>query len=152
MNRFPVLYVEDEENDVVLLEHAFTKTGVENPLHAVKDGRAAMDYLAGNATFADRARYPLPGLILLDLNLPFYSGIEVLAWLRQQPQIRRLPVVIFSSSGRPDDIAKAYDAGANGYLVKPNSVAELSVIAQALRDFWMRQNQLPEPLGASPEN
>jgi CheY-like chemotaxis protein len=152
MNRFPVLYVEDEETDVMLLGHAFTKAGIENPLHAVKDGRAAMNYLAGDAPFADRARYPLPGLVLLDLNLPFFSGIEVLVWLRQQPQIRRLPVVIFSSSIRPGDIAQAYDAGANGYLVKPNSVAELSILAEALRDFWIRQNQLPESLGASPEN
>ena len=143
MNSMPILYVEDEETDVMLLQHVLTKAGIHNPVQTVKDGKAAKDYLAGNPPFEDRQLHPLPRLMLLDLNLPYWSGFEVLEWLRQQPQLRRLPVVIFTSSNRPDDIARAYDAGANAYLVKPNALADLSSLVLALRDFWLIHNRLP---------
>jgi CheY-like chemotaxis protein len=143
MNPTAILYVEDEETDVMLLQHVLTKAGIDNPVQTVKDGKAAMDYLAGNPPFEDRQLHPLPRLMLLDLNLPYWSGFEVLEWLRQQPQLRRLPVVIFTSSNRPDDIARAYDAGANAYLVKPNALADLSSLVLALRDFWLIHNRLP---------
>ena len=143
MNSTVILYVEDEEADVILLQHVLTKAGIDNPLQTVKDGKAAKDYLAGDGPFADRKLHPLPGLVLLDLNLPYWSGFEVLEWIRQQPQLRRLPVVIFSSSSRPDDIARAYDVGANAYLVKPNALADLASMVTALRDFWLLQNRLP---------
>ena len=143
MNSIPILYVEDEETDVMLLQHVLTKAGIHNPVQTVKDGKAAKDYLAGNPPFEDRQAHPLPRLMLLDLNLPYWSGFEVLEWLRQQPQLRRLPVVIFTSSNWPDDIARAYDAGANAYLVKPNALADLSSLVLALRDFWLIHNRLP---------
>ena len=85
---------------------------------------------------------------MLDLNLPYWSGLEVLTWIRQQSRLRWLPVVIFTSSRRPDDVVKAYEAGANGYLVKPNSLADLTTLVQSLRDFWLLQNQLPESMAA----
>jgi CheY-like chemotaxis protein len=144
MSEISILYVEDEETDIMLLQHVFTRVGITNLLKTVKDGKQAKEYLAGNPPFADRRLYPLPGLLLLDLNLPYWSGLEVLSWIRQQPRLRWLPVVIFTSSRRPDDIVKAYEAGANGYLVKPNSLADLTTMVQSLRDFWLLQNQLPE--------
>ncbi len=144
MMPFPILYVEDEESDVLLLQHVFTRQGILNPVQAVKDGREAMDYLSGRGPFADRERYPLPGLVLLDLNLPYWSGFEVLTWVRQQPQLRRLAVLIYTSSSRLDDVAHAYDVGANGYLVKPNSLDELAALALAIRDFWLIRNRFPE--------
>ena len=150
MNPIAILYVEDEETDVMLLQHVLTKAGIRNPLQTVKDGKAAKDYLAGNAPFADRGQHPLPGLVLLDLNLPYWSGFEVLEWIRQQPQLRRLPVVVFTSSSRPDDIARAYDAGANAYVVKPNALADLPSLALALRDFWLIHNRLPDHPGVQP--
>ncbi len=150
MNSTAILYVEDEETDVMLLQHVLTKTGIANPLRTAKDGKAARDYLAGSPPFDDRSRHPLPGLVLLDLNLPYWSGFEVLEWIRQQPQLRRLPVVIFTSSSRPDDIARAYDAGANAYLVKPNALSDLSTLALALRDFWLIHNRPPAALGVPP--
>jgi CheY-like chemotaxis protein len=150
MNSSAILYVEDEETDVMLLQHVFAKVGIPNPLHVAKDGKAAKDYLAGNPPFDDRRLHPLPGLVLLDLNLPYWSGFEVLEWIRQQPQLWRVPVVVFTSSSRPDDIAQAYDAGANGYLVKPNALAELSTLALALRDFWLNLNRLPDHPPAPP--
>jgi CheY-like chemotaxis protein len=143
MNSITILYVEDEDTDVMLLQHVLAKAGISNPLQTVKDGKAAKDYLAGDGRFADRNAYPLPGVVLLDLNLPYWSGFEVLEWIRQQPQLRRLPVLVFTSSSRPDDIARAYDAGANAYLVKPNALAELASLVLALRDFWLLHNRLP---------
>jgi CheY-like chemotaxis protein len=148
MHPILILYVEDEETDVELLKHVLGKAGIRNPFQTVKDGRLAKDYLAGKEPFDDRRQYPLPGLVLLDLNLPYWSGFEVLEWIRQQPQLRRLPVVVLSSSNRPDDIARAYDAGANGYLVKPNALTELTSLVLALRDFWLLHNRFPHSLGA----
>jgi CheY-like chemotaxis protein len=145
VNAVAILYVEDEEADVVLLRHVFQKTGIPNPLQAVKDGKLAKDYLAGNPPYDDRSRHPLPGLVLLDLNLPYWSGFEVLEWIRQQPQLQRLPVLVFSSSNRPDDIARAYDLGANGFLVKPNALADLKCLVLAVRDFWLLHNRFPVP-------
>ncbi len=150
MNSFSILYVEDEETDILLLQHALAKAGIRNPLQTVKDGKLAKDYLAGEEPFGDRKLYPLPGLVLLDLNLPYWTGFEVLEWIRQQPQLRRVPVIIFSSSSRPDDIARAYDAGANAYLVKPNALSELTALTLALRDFWLLHNRLPTALGVRP--
>jgi CheY-like chemotaxis protein len=148
MDSIPILYVEDEDADVVLLQYVLGKVGICNPLQTVKDGRLAKDYLAGKEPFEDRRRHPLPGLVLLDLNLPYWSGFEVLMWIRQQRQLRRLPVVVLSSSNRPDDIARAYDAGANGYLVKPSALAELTSLVLGLRDFWLIHNRFPDALGA----
>jgi CheY-like chemotaxis protein len=149
ISEMPILYVEDEEADVMLLRHVFERAGIPNPLQAVKDGKLAKDYLVGNVPFNDRAQHPLPGLVLLDLNLPYWSGFEVLEWIRQQPQLRRLPVLMFSSSNRPDDIARAYDTGANGFLVKPNALADLRILVLAVRDFWLLHNRFPDPPSVS---
>ena len=148
MREITILYVEDEAADVMLLQHVFTRVGITNLLKTVKDGKTAKDYLAGKAPYTDREQHPLPGLLLLDLKLPFLSGIEVLQWIREQPRLKWLPVVIFTSSRRRDDILQAYEAGANGYLVKPGSLADLTTMVQSLRDFWLLQNQLPESVPA----
>ena len=150
MKATTVLYVEDEETDVLLLQQVFRRAGISNPLKTVKDGKAARDYLAGKEAYEDRQAYPLPGLVLLDLNLPYWSGFEVLEWIRQQPQLRWLPVVVFTSSSRPDDVVRAYNAGANAYLVKPNSLAELTAQVLAVRDFWFLHNRFADGLGQPP--
>lgn len=142
-----ILYVEDEETDVVLLQHVFAKAVINNPLRVAKDGKEAKDYLSGAGRFENRMEYPLPALVLLDLNLPYWSGFQVLEWIRQQAHLRRLPVVVFTSSSRPDDIVRAYDVGANAYLVKPNALGDLLAQVTSLRDFWLRQNRFPGTLG-----
>lgn len=144
MNTFPILYVEDDEPDVILMRYVFQKLGIPNPLVVMSNGKAAMDYLTGNPPFDNRAQHPLPGLVLLDLNLPYFAGLEVLTWLRQQHSFRCLPVLIFSSSSRADDITQAYARGANGYLVKPSSLEDFCTLAQAVRDFWLVHNQFPD--------
>lgn len=134
MSLQPVLYAEDEDNDVFLMQRAFTKACVANPLQVVIDGAAAIRYLAGAGEFADRARYPMPCLVLLDLNLPRQSGLEVLKWVREQPQLSCLPIVMLTSSSQDRDIGAAHTLGANGYLVKPPSPDKLIELVTTLRD------------------
>lgn len=124
-----VLLVEDNPGDALLIQRAFRKANLSNPIQIVKDGEEAVAYLAGQNIYADRGRWPLPGLILLDLKLPRKSGFEVLAWLRQQLELKHLPVVVLTASKAPADLKRAYDLGANSYLVKPvTSEALLDVL------------------------
>jgi CheY-like chemotaxis protein len=138
-----ILLVEDDPNDVLLVQRACRKAKVEHPLQVVGDGEAAVAYLAGQNAFTDRERYPLPGLILLDLKLPRKSGLEVLAWLREQPKLRRLPVVVLTSSNETSDINQAYDLGANSYLVKPVAFDNLEDLLRMISRYWMVLNQQP---------
>jgi len=140
----PVLYAEDEENDVFLMQRAFRKAGVHNLLQTANDGAAAIRYLQGTGEFADRGKFPLPCLVLLDLNLPRRSGLEVLKWIREQPSVASLPVVILTSSSQHRDIASAYELGANAYLVKPPSSEKLLKLVETLRDTCLR---VPIPAG-----
>lgn len=141
-----VLYVEDEENDVHFMRRAFRRAGQEERLRVVVDGQAAMDYLAGRGLFGNRLNYPLPAMVLLDLNLPTVSGFQVLVWIRQQPQFQRLPVVIFSSSPRVEDRLQAKELGANDYMEKPDSGLEFGATVEALQRKWLAQ---PIALGPS---
>jgi CheY-like chemotaxis protein len=114
-----ILLVEDNEDDLFLTEMALKQAGCGNPLHVVLDGQAAVDYLSGTGEFADREKFPFPSLVLLDLKLPYRSGLEVLAWMRSMGLLARTTVAVLSSSNEPNDLKKAYDLGTNTYLVKP---------------------------------
>jgi CheY-like chemotaxis protein len=133
----PVLYAEDDENDVFLMERAFDKAQVINPLQTVIDGAAAIRYLAGTGEFADRQRFPFPCLVLLDLNLPRRSGLEVLKWIREQLSLQTLPVIMLTSSIQDRDIGAASALRANGYLVKPPSSERLLDLVTSLRDVCL---------------
>jgi CheY-like chemotaxis protein len=139
-----VLLVEDEPNDVLLIQRAFKKVGITCPIQVIPDGEQAVLYLSGHEPYSDRERYPLPVLIILDLKLPRRSGLEVLDWLRQQPGLKRLPVVVLTSSGQATDINRAYDLGANSYLVKPVHRDALLDMVKALDMYWLALNQRPE--------
>jgi CheY-like chemotaxis protein len=136
-----ILQIEDDENDALLLAKAFTQAGVAQPLVAVRDSQAAMDYLTGEGAYADRAQHPLPCLVLLDLNMPGSSGIDVLKWIRRTPSVSTLPVVVLTSSNQDGDIHRAYLQGANGYLVKPDRLEEIIAMARAIKDYWLVQNR-----------
>jgi len=138
-----ILLVEDDSNDVLLIQRAFRKASLSNPLQIVEDGEAAILYLKGEESFADRDRYPLPRLILLDLKLPRKSGFEVLVWLRQQPKFYGLPVVVLTSSKEKNDIQQAYLLGANSYLVKPVGFDSLLDMIKTLNLYWLMFNQTP---------
>ena len=151
-----ILLVEDDENDVFLMQQAMQKAGVVNPIRVASDGQAAIDYFKGTGKFANREEFPLPCLVLLDLKLPHVMGLDVLKWIRQQPEVAAI-VVILSSSNEEADIATAYRLGANGYLVKPPDASKLADVAKSIKDFWLTQNTPPpeahegmaEELGAS---
>lgn len=143
MRNFPILQVEDSENDVLLLQHAFRQAGIHNPLRAVSDGQEAVDYLQGVGKYADRQRFPLPGLLLLDLKLPRMMGLQVLEWIRADPRFNTLIVVVLTSSGQKDDVDNAYRAGANAFLVKPSGVLEFIEFLKVFKTFWLHYNHPP---------
>jgi CheY-like chemotaxis protein len=136
----PVIYVEDDANDAFFLNTAFEKAEIVNPLHVISNGQEAIDYLGRAGTSLDN---PAPCLVLLDLNLPGRPGVEVLQWIREQPQFYTLPVIILSASNKDYDIHLCYEKGANAYLIKPSSVGTLNVIARSVRDFWLTHNSMP---------
>ena len=137
-----ILYAEDEETDIFFLEHAFERAGSPHALFSVPDGQQAVDYLSGAGRFADRENYPLPSLILLDINMPKKSGLEVLAWIRQQPQFETLPVLMLTSSSHPADMEKARLLAADDYLLKPSDPMELKPLVMSLHTRWLSQSSL----------
>lgn len=141
---FTVLLVEDDPDDVFFLRDAFKKTGMPDALRVVRDGEEAVAYLLGLAAYADRSLHPLPALVLLDLKLPRKSGLEVLEWRRGRPELMRVPVIVLTSSQSEDDMVKAYEFGANSYLVKPiSSDAQLDMV-KAIRGYWIALNKVPK--------
>jgi DNA-binding response OmpR family regulator len=138
-----ILLVEDSVDDVFFLKHAFKEAGIDNPLLVAYDGKEAKDYLGGSGKYADRTVFPLPGLMLLDLKLPRVMGLEVLKWVRQQSDFKTLIVIVLTSSSQVADINAAYQLGANSYLVKPSSPAELVKMARGIKLFWLEINKQP---------
>ena len=140
MSHTCILQVEDEANDVFLLQRAFRQADIANPVKVATDGQMAIDYLSGSGRFADRHDYPLPGLVLLDLKLPRKSGREVLQWIRSQPGLRRIVVIVFTSGQYVGDVGLAYDLGANSFIVKPADFSQYLSIARLLKDWWLNHN------------
>ena len=128
-----ILVAEDDPCDVFLLKRAFSKAGVSVPIHFVRDGQEAIDYLQRKPPFVNGS-HTLPTLLLLDLNMPRLNGFDVLKWLRRQPTFKQLPVFVLSSSALEQDRRQAYALGANSYMIKPNDPDQLTVFAQTLRD------------------
>lgn len=145
-NSYSVLIVEDDANDVLFIKRAFRSVAPALEIFTVSDGDAAVDYLQGQGEYGDRDRYPLPAMILLDLKLPRRSGVEVLRWIRQHNGIKRIPVVILTSSRERIDVDLSYDVGVNSYLVKPVSFDDLSEMIAALHVYWMGLNEYPTVL------
>ena len=115
----PILVVEDDEGHALLVQRVFKKSRLANPLVVLRDGDEAVRYLDGSGPYGDRDRHPLPVLALLDGHVPGRSGLEILGWIRDQPRLKDLPVVMFSGSGDTDDINRAFEIGVDSYLVKP---------------------------------
>ena len=137
-----VLYVEDEESDAMFMERAFAEKGLGEKLRLVGTGRAAIDYLSGSGEFADREKYPVPSVVLLDLNLPQVSGFGVLEWIRNHPDYARLPVVVFSSSTREDDRVKARELGADEFVAKPSSGLKFGEVVEGLQEKWVGRRRV----------
>lgn len=138
---FSILHVEDDANDVLLVQRALRKASVATRIQSVGDGDQAIAYLTGANEFVDRERFPLPNLMLLDLKMPRKSGLEVLQWVRGQPHLNRVVVVVFTSSKHDHDISKAYELGANSYLVKPVGFDALFETIKSVNHYWGTINQ-----------
>ena len=133
----PVLAAEDEETDAYILRYAFEQAGVPNPLTIVSDGQAVVNYLTGAAAYSDRVTHPVPALLTLDLKMPRMNGVNVLAWLRDRPEFRDLPVIVISSSSDEADISEARSLGARDYFVKPHLLDDFVEIARTIQRRWL---------------
>ena len=139
-----LLLVEDSGDDLRLLQRFFAKAGLRQPIRSVPDGVEAMSYLLGHRVYADRERYPQPNLLLIDINMPRVNGLELMSWLRTQPDFDHLIVVALSSSSDQQEINRAYQMGAHSYLLKPTAPDELESVIKAFCDYWIRSNCLPQ--------
>ena len=138
MNLKPVLYVEDDENDVFFMQKVWKTLALPNLLEIVRDGKEAVDYFS-----AEPAQPANLSLILLDLNRPRQPGLDVLKWIRQQPRLCTLPILMLTSSSHDRDIHSAYRLGANAYLLKPPQAKDLNGLVKGISDFWLQRNQTP---------
>lgn len=132
----PILIVENDLNDVFLLKRALTQAGISGPVHVVNDGAEAIRYLQGGGEYCDRLKFPFPSVIFADLKMPRMDGFDLLRWLRAHPECSVIPLIILTASRIDADVRKAYQMGANAYLVKPNSLQELQAMVQTAYRFW----------------
>ncbi len=133
-----ILHVEDNPDDVMLMNLAFTRAGIAAKLQVVNDGDEAIAALSNGVMDG----VP-PVCVLLDVKLPRISGLEVLEWIRKQPHLRRLPVILLTSSSQTADINRAYDLGANSFLVKPPDLDSLTQLVKTVAHYWVQTNVRP---------
>jgi CheY-like chemotaxis protein len=142
-----VLLVEDNPDDIFFIQRMFRKKGLDQCLRILTDGQQAMDYLGASGPFEDRGANPLPELVLLDLQLPYYTGLQILDWLKSRPELSELPVIILSSSTQKSDIETAISLGARSYHVKPSNPEELSGFVDTLREKYLAENRAAARVG-----
>lgn len=144
-----ILLAEDREDDIILLQRAFKQGGVPYPINVVRDGEEAIRYLSGSGRYSDRDLYPIPILFLLDLTLPGTDGFEVLRWVRAQPELSELPVVVLTQSNRIRDANQAYRLGAYSFIVKTDDFQDAVAFAQSMGEYWEKLKA--RSLGNKPE-
>jgi CheY-like chemotaxis protein len=141
-----VLVAEDDPSDVFLLKRAFSSASVNATLHFVRDGQEAIDFLERESAPAAAGTSKMPDLVLLDLKMPRLNGFDVLSWLRKQPGLKRMLVAVLTSSDQSNDINRAYDLGANSYLLKPQDSKDLPDLVKRVEKYWLELNQSPASL------
>jgi CheY-like chemotaxis protein len=148
-----ILLAEDREDDIVIMQRAFAQTDFPGLLFAVRNGEEAIAYLQGATPYENRAEYPLPVLLLLDLKMPRKDGFEVLTWIRQQSYLVALRVIVLTSSEENSDLKLAYELGANSFLAKPTKFEEVIELTRFINGFWLDFNQtLPFGAAQRPSN
>ncbi|HEX4120039.1 MAG TPA: response regulator [Verrucomicrobiae bacterium] len=143
--RAVILLAEDEESDAYFVNMAFKKAGLNHSIAHVSDGQQLIEYLSGEGRFADRAKHPMPNLVLLDLKMPRANGLDVLTWLRGRAELKDLPVVVLTSSDYPGDIEQACKLGAADYRLKPSSPQQLVQFALDVDANWLKGKSKAQP-------
>jgi CheY-like chemotaxis protein len=131
-----ILIAEDNESDALLLQRTFNLIGLANRVQILSDGVEVTDYLSGAGKYADRASFPFPAVLFTDIKMPRFDGFELLQWLRENPEYAVVPTIVFSGSGQAADVKRAYNLGANAYLVKPSSIDQLEKMMRRTYEFW----------------
>jgi len=140
-----VLLVEDREDDILLIRKAFADATLTNTVHVVRNGEEAIHYINGDGAYADRAKLPLPQIMLLDLKLPRLDGFEVLSWLRAQPELDHIVVLVLTISNDIRDVTRTYKLGANSFMVKPTDFQDVTGMISVLKGYWLLGNKIPRP-------
>jgi CheY-like chemotaxis protein len=146
MRNGKVLLVDDSADDAAFVRMAFKRSKISQRLEVVTSGSEAIEYLEGAGRYADRNKYPLPSLLLLDLRMPVMDGFEVIRRLRGHGRegLRRLPIAVLTGSEYPPDRQRAYELGANSFMVKPGGLDEFFAMIDAVMGFWLKCCELPE--------
>jgi CheY-like chemotaxis protein len=134
--QLPILIAEDDQNDVFILKRALRTAGFNNPFHISKDGADVMSYLKGEEPYSDREKHQFPRVLFTDLKMPNVDGFELLQWLKDHEEYSVIPRLVLSSSQQPQDIERAYQLGANSYLVKPATFDDLVKLLRLVLDYW----------------
>jgi CheY-like chemotaxis protein len=134
------LLAEDSKDDIFFMEMACERADIPHLLQIVTDGEMAVNYLCGNHTYSNRAIHPMPDVVFLDVNMPNRTGHEVLAWIRSQPTLKRLPVVMLTGSVLIEDVKRAYGLGANSYLQKSGNQTEFRRTIGIILKYWLELN------------
>jgi CheY-like chemotaxis protein len=139
-----ILLAEDDENDILLFRRALEKAQIPNPVEIVRDGDEAIEYLQGKGKFSDRSQYPLPVLMLLDLNMPRTDGFQVLDWIRRHAELKALRVVVLTMSRDIYDVTRAYQLGANSFLVKSLDTQSFTELVESIHAYWLSTGLTPQ--------
>lgn len=142
---FTILVVEDNPEEVILLQRAFENTGMDIAVHFVVNGEEAIDYLSGTDRFRNRANFPEPDLVIMDLKMPRKGGFEVLEWFRNLQESALIPIIVLTASNRESDVQRAYSLGASSYFTKPTSFNEFRDMVKIVYDYWSLARR-PKPV------
>lgn len=138
-----ILVADDDPDDRMLTKEAFAENMLLNELHFVEDGEELMNYLKRVGKYSDKEKYPMPGLILLDLNMPRKDGREALREIKSDPALRRIPVIVLTTSKTEEDILRSYDLGVNCFITKPVTFSDLVEVTKTIGKYWLEIVELP---------
>lgn len=138
-----ILLAEDDEDDYFLTKEALEESHLANTLYWVRDGEELVEFLRHKGAYTDKSKAPRPGLILLDLNMPRKDGRETLMEIKTDPELRRIPVIVLTTSDAEEDVIRSYDLGVNSFIQKPVSFVEFIATVQQLTDYWFQLVRLP---------
>lgn len=145
-----ILIAEENPDEALLFKLALRNAKINNPVQVVKDGSEAIDYLSGAGQFGDRRQFPFPSFVMLDVRMPRLGGFDVLAWLREHPKYAMMPTIVLTNSRLPDDVRRAYELGANSYIVKPHDLKEFISVLRTVYEYWAICEK-PELVSAQPD-